>query len=129
MRIIRLDEALTTWLAAVKWPPGVPAPAVDLTVAEDGEPRIRFVAVAMAPSNAPADFSSVGGSPFEMIAAIGLLSEAWTRRHGGDPGVYPTGVKAQIVNRLDLRTAGSWVYSIQLATALSVAAETVEKKP
>lgn len=131
-RVIRLDEAIAKFLADLEWPDGVPAPAVDAVLArtidverkvEDGQPAptllLRFTAASGAPAEAPGDFASPGDSYWTLITSIGTLAEAWCRRHHVDPGTYPTGIKAQIMRRLDMRTAATWFYSIQLAAALA----------
>lgn len=121
MRIVRLDDELADFLRELEWPAGVPAPGVD-AVHVDGKTMLRFVAVALAPDDTPADCSSPGASPFEFVAALGALCEAWCRRHGAEPGVYPKGIRAQVAGRLELRTAARWLYSVQLAGALAASA-------
>lgn len=122
VKILRLDAAMTTFLASLEWPDGVPAPEADLAVASDGVPRVRFVRPALAPAESqPAVFSSVGPAPIDMIAGLALLAEEWVKIHDADPGTYPSGVRGQLVTKLDMRTAAAWLYSVQLAAALGSA--------
>lgn len=121
MKICRLDDKIRDFVRALPWAEHVPPADVDLAVQLTGEvhkPMLRFVLTAGSPADAPADFSSFGDAPWEMISALGLLAEQWTKRHGADPGEYPDGIKAAIVTRLDLRTAASWIYSAKIAAFL-----------
>ncbi len=120
-RILKLDEAIAKFLAGLEWPGDVRPPAVDAVLVNGSEVKLRYTLVAGAPAEAPADFATLGESPWDMIVALATLAEAWSRRHGESPGVYPTGIKAQIIARLDMRTAAAWLYSVQLAAALAVA--------
>lgn len=118
--IAKLDPAATVFMAAIEWPEGVPAPEVDVVI-KDAAVLLRFVAHAGAPIEAPADYSSPGESPIDMITALALLAEAWCLRHNRHGGSWPDGVRAQIATRLDMRTAAAWLYSAQLAGTLAVA--------
>lgn len=121
--VLRVDDAIAKFVAALEWPDGVPLPAVDAILVDATKVMVRFTAVAGAPPEAPADFTAAGDSPWTMIAGVATLCEAWCRRFQADPGRYPTGVKAQVINRLDIRTAGAWLYSMQLAGALAVSSD------
>lgn len=119
MRIRKLDRALQDFLAGLTWAPGVPRPMADAAIDAAGVVQLRFVANELAPADAPADFAMPGDNHFGMIKALCECAEAWTARHGGEVGTYPTGIRGQIVNSLDMRTAATWLYSIQLVAVLA----------
>ena len=118
-RVLRLDAAIGKFLADLDWPEGVQAPECDALTVDGAGVLLRLTEHAGAPAEAPGVFQSVGTSPWDVTAAIAQLAEAWVQRHHGDPGTYPTGIKAQVIRRLDMRTAGAWLYSVQLASALA----------
>lgn len=113
IRIVRLDDAISDFLKTLEWPHGVPVPSVDAAIV-DGKPMLRFSLVALSATD-EADYSSLGVSPIEAVTGVALIAEAWCRRHKADPGSYPTGIRAQVTSKLDLRMAASWLYSLQLA--------------
>lgn len=120
-RVIKIeDEEIARFLADLEWPGDVRPPAFDVVLVDGSKILLRFVARAGAPAEHAADFASPGDSAWVMVTALATLAEAWVRRHGTDPGVYPYGIKGQIVRKLDLRTAAKWLYAVQLAAALAV---------
>ncbi len=118
MKIGRVDPGLLVFLGGLTWAPYVPTPAADVVIDGEGV-RLRFVRIPLERDASPAILRDPGKSPVEMIAALAWLAEAWTVAHGGDVGTYPTGIRGQIVNTLDMRTAADWLYKVNLIAALA----------
>lgn len=116
MTTTKADGELVAFIASLAWPEGVPVPSVDVLLREDGETHLRF-----SDDLGCAVDASPGTTHITMLATLAALAERWVVLHGAEVGVYPTGIRGQILKRLDMRTAAKWLVTTQLSRALATA--------